>query len=129
MWMPLLNPELMMGDVTEISRRNAVGFRQQAGLGWVDESRRNPGCMLLPPFLQSALPKADVSDAQALALQSIVSHRWTVHPCSAYTGTGLSVGMDWLIKEVAGRLYWSGLGGPTALTELIPQQSAMVAVR
>ena len=49
---------------------------------------------------------------QGLALQSIVSHRWVVHPCSAYTGAGLDEGLGWLIKEVAGRLYWSGLSKP-----------------
>jgi len=45
----------------------------------------------------------------ALDLQSIVSHRWQIHSCSAYTGVGLQEGMDWVIREVAGRLYWSGL--------------------
>jgi len=45
----------------------------------------------------------------ALDLRSIVSHRWVVYPCSAYTGAGLKDGLDWLVKEVAGRLYWSGL--------------------
>ncbi|KAK8850709.1 hypothetical protein IAR55_004629 [Kwoniella newhampshirensis] len=44
-----------------------------------------------------------------LHLPSIISHRWIVHPCSAFTGTGLEDGMNWLVKEVAGRLYWSGL--------------------
>nr|ODN85413.1 ADP-ribosylation factor-like 2 [Cryptococcus depauperatus CBS 7841]ODN89866.1 ADP-ribosylation factor-like 2 [Cryptococcus depauperatus CBS 7855] len=44
-----------------------------------------------------------------LELQSILSHRWVVYPCSAFTGEGLTEGMEWLVKEVAGRLYWSGL--------------------
>ncbi|WVR08772.1 hypothetical protein IAU60_005830 [Kwoniella sp. DSM 27419] len=53
----------------------------------------------------------------SLALQSIVSHRWLIHPCSAFTGDGLEKGMTWLVKEVAGRLYWSGLTAePAAAT-------------
>ncbi len=61
---------------------------------------------------------------QALSLQSIVSHRWVIHPCSAYTGTGLDAGLDWLVKEVAGRLYWSGLNVPDT-AERVPETRAV----
>ncbi|OWZ63692.1 hypothetical protein AYX14_06664 [Cryptococcus neoformans] len=50
----------------------------------------------------------------ALELRSIISHRWIVYPCSAFTGKNLDDGMNWLVKEVAGRLYWSGLNGKEA---------------
>lgn len=44
---------------------------------------------------------------QGLDLPSIASHKWAIHSCSAVTGAGLEGGMDWTIKEVAGRLYWN----------------------
>ncbi|KAL0242036.1 hypothetical protein I308_106224 [Cryptococcus tetragattii IND107] len=50
----------------------------------------------------------------ALELQSIISHRWIVYPCSAFTGENLNDGMNWLVKEVAKRLYWSGLSANEA---------------
>ncbi|ADV25406.1 ADP-ribosylation factor-like 2 [Cryptococcus gattii E566] len=50
----------------------------------------------------------------ALELQSIISHRWVVYPCSAFTGENLNDGMNWLVKEVAKRLYWSGLSANEA---------------
>lgn len=65
----------------------------------------------------------DTPATQALALPSIISHRWIVHPCSAYTGTGLDAGLDWVVKEVAGRLYWSGLS-VQGTTERIPERLA-----
>lgn len=50
----------------------------------------------------------------ALELQSIISHRWVIYPCSASTGENLNDGMNWLVKEVAKRLYWSGLSANEA---------------
>ncbi|WVQ77142.1 hypothetical protein IAR50_006825 [Cryptococcus sp. DSM 104548] len=57
--------------------------------------------------LDGSLSLEEIRDT--LELKNIVSHRWVVYPCSAFTGKGLDLGMDWLVKEVAGRLYWSGL--------------------
>ncbi|WWD20879.1 hypothetical protein CI109_105356 [Kwoniella shandongensis] len=62
--------------------------------------------------LEGSMSLEQIRDA--LQLQSIVSHRWIVHPCSAFTGSGLEDGMTWLVEEVAGRLYWSGLTAITA---------------
>ncbi|KAL7420891.1 ADP-ribosylation factor-like protein 2 [Cryptotrichosporon argae] len=64
--------------------------------------------------LAGSLSLAEIRDA--LELAAIVSHTWKIVPCSAVTGAGLDAGLDWLIAEVAGRLYWSGLraGGPAA---------------
>lgn len=73
--------------------------------------------------------RADRLHTQALALRSIVSHRWVVHPCSAYTGTGLDDGLDWLVKEVAGRLYWSGLNITVAPEDRITQTPPIAAVK
>ncbi|ORX40848.1 putative ADP-ribosylation-like factor [Kockovaella imperatae] len=46
---------------------------------------------------------------QALELDLVQSHKWLIHPCSAYTAEGLDSGIDWVVKQVAGRLYWSGI--------------------
>ena len=49
-----------------------------------------------------------VDATKGLDLRSIVSHRWIINSCSAYSGQGIHEGLDWVIAEVAGRLYWSG---------------------
>lgn len=32
-------------------------------------------------------------------------HRWKVMPCSAISGMNVMEGLDWVVDEVAGRLY------------------------
>jgi hypothetical protein len=49
----------------------------------------------------------DPDPDQALDLPSIQSHRWLVQPCSAYTGDKLVDGLDWLVRDVADRVYYS----------------------
>lgn len=44
---------------------------------------------------------------QALELTSITTHRWRIWPCSAVTGANLVSGLDWVVSDVAGRLYYS----------------------
>ncbi|ETW84438.1 hypothetical protein HETIRDRAFT_381968 [Heterobasidion irregulare TC 32-1] len=44
---------------------------------------------------------------EALELQSIKSHEWKIWPCSAVTGKNLIEGLDWVVNDVAGRLYYS----------------------
>jgi ADP-ribosylation factor-like protein 2 len=46
---------------------------------------------------------------QALDLTSIKSHNWTIMSCSAVTGYNLVEGLDWVVSDVAGRLYYSTL--------------------
>ena len=47
-------------------------------------------------------------DVQALDLASIRSHRWEIRQCSARAGTGLLDGLDWLVEDVAQRIYVLG---------------------
>lgn len=49
----------------------------------------------------------DLNGLQALDLLSIKSHRWKILPCSAMTGENLVEGLDWVVDDVAGRLYYS----------------------
>ncbi|CAO3630321.1 unnamed protein product [Cunninghamella blakesleeana] len=42
---------------------------------------------------------------QALLLDDIKSHHWAIQSCSAVTGDHLLKGMDWVVKDVASRIY------------------------
>jgi ADP-ribosylation factor-like protein 2 len=45
--------------------------------------------------------------SQILDLPSIRSHTWKIIPCSAVTGANLVEGLDWIVSDVAKRLYYS----------------------
>ncbi|TFK56284.1 GTP-binding protein [Heliocybe sulcata] len=49
----------------------------------------------------------------ALDLDSIKSHNWRIWPCSAVTGNNLLTGLDWVVNDVAGRLYYSSTARAT----------------
>ncbi|KAF9076706.1 ADP-ribosylation factor family-domain-containing protein [Rhodocollybia butyracea] len=44
---------------------------------------------------------------EALDLDSIKSHHWKILSCSAVTGENLVSGLDWVVDDVARRLYYS----------------------
>jgi len=44
---------------------------------------------------------------QALDLPAIKSHQWSIISCSAVTGYNLMEGLNWVVGEVASRLYYS----------------------
>ncbi|KAI0299754.1 GTP-binding protein [Multifurca ochricompacta] len=46
---------------------------------------------------------------QALNLPGIKSHQWNIISCSAVTGNNLLEGLNWVVSEVASRLYHSTL--------------------
>jgi ADP-ribosylation factor-like protein 2 len=45
--------------------------------------------------------------SKALGLPAIKSHQWSIIPCSAITGYNLLEGLNWVVGEVASRLYYS----------------------
>ncbi|KAJ7727888.1 GTP-binding protein [Mycena metata] len=49
----------------------------------------------------------DIEIREALDLRSIRSHHWKIWSCSAVTGENLVTGLDWVVADVAGRLYYS----------------------
>lgn len=55
--------------------------------------------------IQGSLPESDIREA--LDLRAIKTHNWRIQSCSAMTGDGLVSGMDWVVHDVAGRLYYS----------------------
>lgn len=42
---------------------------------------------------------------QALALDDIKSHHWCIIGCSAVTGENLLEGVDWLLDDIAARIF------------------------
>ncbi|KAJ9613263.1 hypothetical protein H2200_003205 [Cladophialophora chaetospira] len=42
---------------------------------------------------------------QLLGLERILTHRWTVIPCSAITGENLENGLDWVVQDARDRLF------------------------
>ncbi|KAJ8595055.1 ARF/SAR superfamily [Rhizopogon salebrosus TDB-379] len=49
----------------------------------------------------------DLEISEALDLPGIKSHNWKIWPCSAVTGLNLIEGLDWVVEDVAHRLYYS----------------------
>ncbi|KZT62168.1 ARF/SAR superfamily [Calocera cornea HHB12733] len=103
-------------------------FEQTDGLVWVVDSAdrmRMPDCkeelfsLLTEDRLAGAsllifANKQDIKGAlsvkeinEALALGSIKSHRYRILPCSAVTGENLVEGFDWVVDDIASRLYYS----------------------
>ncbi len=42
---------------------------------------------------------------QYLDLDTIATRHWGIIGCSARTGEGLLEGVDWIVKDIAGRLF------------------------
>ena len=46
-------------------------------------------------------------DLQALNLTSIETHHWRIVSCSAMNGDNLLQGIDWVVGDIAGRIFTS----------------------
>jgi len=53
--------------------------------------------------LGGSLPKDEI--AEALGLDQIQNRHWLIQHCSAVTGEGLAEGIDWLVNDIASRLF------------------------
>lgn len=53
--------------------------------------------------LPGALPPSAIR--QALDLDSVRSHHWCIHGCSAVSGLNLLGGIDWLLDDIAARVF------------------------
>ncbi|KAJ3193360.1 ADP-ribosylation factor-like protein 2 [Irineochytrium annulatum] len=102
-------------------------FEQTDGLVWVVDSADRPdrledcknelkallqeerlaGASLLifanKQDLESALTKEQIS--QVLELDNIQTHHWHIESCSAMTGDNLLSGMDWIVSDIAARVF------------------------
>lgn len=88
----LLVEEVLFALTSEISRSLVADICQQTGFG------------------RGALRRSDSPSnynllRQVLALDDIKTHSWHIQACSAVTGENLVKGMEWIVDDVARRLY------------------------
>ena len=98
------------------SRCVPADFCKQAGHPGFDVERRNTRgafCSLCSRCVLPPITHNQIGPAQALALPSIKSHQWRILPCSAVTGENLVEGLDWVVDDVANRLYYSSTAAAT----------------
>ncbi|KAG8995775.1 ADP-ribosylation factor-like protein 2 [Tulasnella sp. JGI-2019a] len=57
--------------------------------------------------LHGAMSADEIRDA--LSLTALTTHQWKILSCSAVLGTNVVAGVDWVVGEVAGRLYYGSL--------------------
>ena len=67
---------------------------------------------------------ADADFLKVLDLPGIKSHQWSIVSCSAVTGHNLLEGLNWVVGDVASRLYYSTLTGGASLP--LPEKSPTV---
>eukprot|EP01112_Ceratiomyxa_fruticulosa_P007277 TRINITY_DN1882_c0_g1_i2.p1 TRINITY_DN1882_c0_g1~~TRINITY_DN1882_c0_g1_i2.p1 ORF type:complete len:212 (+),score=47.12 TRINITY_DN1882_c0_g1_i2:82-636(+) len=54
--------------------------------------------------LPGALTPSEI--VQYLNLEGITTHHWNIQACSAVNGSGLVEGIDWVVKDVASRIFF-----------------------
>ncbi|CAG8695525.1 7519_t:CDS:2 [Ambispora leptoticha] len=71
------------------------------------QEERLAGASLLVFANKQDLPGAltDQEIRKGLQLDEIVTHHWAIQACSAVTGENLLVGMDWIVGDIASRIY------------------------
>jgi len=79
----------------------------KAELGKLLSEERLAGATLLilanKQDLPGAMSATEIRDF--LNLESIRSRHWLILPCSAYTGEGLLEGVNWLVTDIASRVF------------------------
>ncbi|GJJ07758.1 ADP-ribosylation factor-like protein 2 [Clathrus columnatus] len=63
--------------------------------------------------INGSMAEEEIRDA--LDLPSIKTHQWKILPCSAMTGSNLIEGLDWVVRDIAGRIYYSTVGNSTSI--------------
>ncbi|KAI8066575.1 ADP ribosylation factor [Gongronella butleri] len=71
------------------------------------QEERLAGASLLVFANKQDIPGAmtELQIKEALRLDEIKTHHWAIQKCSAVTGENLLTGMDWVVKDVASRIY------------------------
>ncbi|POM71820.1 ADP-ribosylation factor-like protein 2 [Phytophthora palmivora] len=95
-------------------------FEQTDGIVWVVDSadrRRLEDCkrelttgatLLIfanKQDLPGALSSAEIADALGLRSAQFSTRHWSIVSCSAVTGDGLVDGIDWLVGDIASRIF------------------------
>lgn len=55
--------------------------------------------------LDGALSCDEIAEALELKSDIFAKRHWQIHPCSAVTGDGLVEGIDWMIRDIASRIF------------------------
>mmetsp|Transcript_12634 Transcript_12634/g.44239 ORF Transcript_12634/g.44239 Transcript_12634/m.44239 type:complete len:187 (-) Transcript_12634:53-613(-) len=55
--------------------------------------------------LAGALTSAEIAEALELGSEAFSTRHWSLQPCSAVTGDGLMEGMDWMVTDIASRIF------------------------
>jgi len=55
--------------------------------------------------LAGSLPAPALAEALDLGHEIFAKRHWTIQPCSAVTGEGLVEGIDWMITDIASRIF------------------------
>jgi len=53
--------------------------------------------------IEGALSPEEIREA--LELDGVTTRHWRIGACSAYTGSGLAHGVDWIVRDVASRIF------------------------
>ncbi|EGR32276.1 hypothetical protein IMG5_090240 [Ichthyophthirius multifiliis] len=75
-------------------------FEQTDGLIWVVDSSDK---MRLQDYIAGSLTCEEIKEY--LALDNISTRHWGIIPCSAVTGDGLLEGVDWIVMDIASRIF------------------------
>ncbi|EON62212.1 ADP-ribosylation factor-like 2 [Coniosporium apollinis CBS 100218] len=81
--------------------------KELMGLLLEEATQRLTGASLLVFKNKSDVPSAMSDDdvREALQLDSIRTHRWTIMACSAITGQNLQEGLQWVVQDAKDRLF------------------------
>jgi len=55
--------------------------------------------------LGGALSPERISEILGLNDDDISGRHWTIFGCSAMTGEGLAAGVDWIVRDIASRIF------------------------
>jgi ADP-ribosylation factor-like protein 2 len=53
--------------------------------------------------IEGALTSEEIREA--LELDAVSTRHWRIGACSAYTGKGLIDGVDWIVRDIASRIF------------------------
>ncbi|KAI6035637.1 GTP-binding protein [Pisolithus orientalis] len=100
-------------------------FEQTDAIVWVVDSSDRVRIQDCKEELHNLLQEDRLTGASLLllGLSGIKSHHWKISPCSAVTGYNLIAGLDWVVEDVARRLYYSSVvpdGGENSLDTVSP---------
>ena len=57
--------------------------------------------------LAGAISMENIARVLDLRGEDIAGRHWTIHSCSAVTGLGLAEGVDWIVADIASRIFIS----------------------